>query len=97
MSAENLRAAVHKRIDEAREQHIKALRRCKYHPAVLHKEGAVIPAADCNAIALFAVQTNASIEMLDGLREILDSEFNKIMRPEQKTDPKEKKKPQEMY
>lgn len=97
MSAENLRAAVNKRIAVAREQHIKALRRCKYHPAVVHKEGAVIPPMTCENIALFAAQTNASIEMLDGIRALIDEEFEKIMRPEQKTDPKEKKVVKEIY
>lgn len=95
MTAETLRANVLRRIDEARERHIQALRRCKYQPAVIHKEGAVVPPSSVEQIALYANQTNASIEMLDGISLIINEEFRKLTQPET---PQEKKpKPKELY
>lgn len=83
MTAAILRDAVMRRLDEARQRHLLALRMCKYQPAAGTDKG-IVPAVTVEQIALFANQTNASIEMLDGIADILNHEFRKLTEPEVK-------------
>lgn len=81
MSATLLRDAVIHRLKSAREQHIKSLRHCRYQPAVGIDKG-ILPATTAENIALFANQTNAWIEALDSISEIIDQEHKKLTQPE---------------
>lgn len=81
MSAEVLRSNIIRQLAEAREKHIKALRLCKYQPAVGTDKG-IVPAVNTESIALYANQTNAWIEAIDMISELVEAEARKIMQPE---------------
>ena len=49
-------------------------------------EGSTVPAATCEEIALFAVDTNATVDALGLAIETIEAEYKKIISPEAASD-----------
>jgi|TARA_R110000868_G_scaffold154926_1_gene381228 hypothetical protein len=82
MSADLLARKVTARLRELREDKINALRRCKPR-APMVVEGATVPSATCEEIALFAVDTNATIDAINMLMSVVEEEYKKLINPEE--------------
>jgi len=65
-----------------RDDKINNLRRCKPRPPT-QIEGGVIPASTCEEIALYAVDTNSSIDALNLAVEIIEAEYKKLISTEE--------------
>lgn len=83
MTADLLRSNTTRRLREQREETLKRLRHCKPRAPILYEKTGIAPAAQCEEIALSAVDINATIDALDRAIEIIAEEFKKIMSPEE--------------
>ena len=82
MSADLLARNCVSTLRSLREERVKTLRRCKPRAPMVVEESS-IPAATCEEIALYAVDTNATVEALDLAINTIEEEYQKIIRPEQ--------------
>ena len=82
MSADLLARSCVRILNELREEKIKNLRRCKPRPPT-EINGAVVPAATAEEIAFYAIDTNSTIDTINRSIEIIESEFKKIVSPEE--------------
>lgn len=86
VTADLLRQRVLARLTELRADKVNSLRRCKPRSAMVMRDGAVIAASTPDEIAMFAVDTNASIDALDIAINAINEEFRKLTSPEQPED-----------
>jgi hypothetical protein len=85
MSADLLARNCVRVLKAIREEKTKALRRCKPRPPT-EVNGTMIPAASCEEIALYAVDTNATVDAFNLAIDTIESEYKKIVSPEQPDD-----------
>lgn len=83
MSIDLLRQRVLARLTELRAEKVNNLRRCKPRSALVLDKGAVVESPSCEEIALFAVDTNATIDAIDLTIAAINEEFKKITSPEE--------------
>lgn len=95
MSAELLARKAVAELRRVRDEKVGNLRKCKPRFATITKEGGVIGAATVEEIALYAVDTNATVDALNMAIDIIEVEFNKITRPEEPEDTADESKPKQ--
>lgn len=83
MSAELLARKAVAELRRIRDEKVGSLRRCKPRPPTVTESGGVVPACGIEEIALYAVDTNATIDALNLSIEIIEQEFEKLTKPEE--------------
>lgn len=83
MTADLLRSRSVARLTQIRADTVGRLRLCKPRAPLQMQDGAVIPSATPDEIALYAVDLNATVDALDRAIEIIQDEFKKMTSPEE--------------
>lgn len=97
MTADILRSRTVARLTQLRADTVGNLRRCKPRAPLKIGDSAVIPATSAEEIALYAVETNATIDALDRAIEAIQDEFKKLVSPEQEPDADDTKPARKLY
>lgn len=82
MSAELLARKAVAELRRIRDERVGNLRRCRPRAPTVTESGGVVPCAGIEEIALYAVETNATIEALNVAISTIEEEFEKLSKPE---------------
>lgn len=97
MSADVLCNRVLAALRESRVAAVAKLRNCKPRAPIQMPDGAVVPPATAEEIALYAVEVNATVDTLDRAISLIQDEFKKLTSPEQPDEPIKPKGKEPIY